>query len=162
MRYMPDDARVPAHGLYLRVMERLALTGMTKTELRKRTGVARSTIDSWATQATPPQARTVNKVADALGIDRVEALRLAGILDETSAPAPQIVPLDAFERAVSADERLSDAEKTAAILRHREQIRQQLEELGITQTPALIRRAVRRMGGGDGEPGESRQNARPA
>lgn len=158
---MPDDARVPAHGLYLLVMERLALTGMTKTELRKRTGVARSTIDSWATQATPPQARTVNKVADALGIDRVEALRLAGILDETSAPAPPIVPLDAFERSV-AESALPAAEKTAAILRHREQIARQLEELGIGPTPSFVRRAVRRMGGGDGEPGESRQDARPA
>lgn len=161
MRYMPDNARVPAHGLYLRVMERLALTGMTKTDLRRRTGVARSTIDSWATQATPPQARTVNKVADALGIDRVEALRLAGILDDAAAGEPPLTALDAFERHVL-DADLPYAEKAAAIRDHREQIRRQLEDLGIGPTPSFVRKAVRRMGGADDEPGESRQNARPA
>lgn len=143
---MPDDARVPAHGLYLRVMERLALTGMTKTELRKRTGVARSTIDSWATQAAPPQARTVNKVADALGIDRVEALRLGGILDETPVPAPALVALDEFERRVLGAD-LPDDEKLAAVLRHRELAREQLAELGIGDPPEALKRAVRHLAG---------------
>lgn len=153
LHYMPDDVRVPAHGLYLRVMERLALTGMTKTELRKRTGVARSTIDSWATQATPPQARTVNKVADALGINRVEALQLAGILDDTAAPAPQLVPLDEFERRVVASDLPAD-EQAAAIRRHREQAAHMLAELGISDVPEALRRTVRRYAGAT-EPGDA-------
>jgi transcriptional regulator with XRE-family HTH domain len=157
---MPDDARVPAYGLYVRVQERLALTGMTKTDLRKKTGVARSTIDSWATQATPPQARTVNKVADALGIDRMEALRLAGILDTGPADGePQIVPLDAFERAAMAADR-PYAERVAAIMRHREILAEELERLGITEVPDFVRRAVRRRAG-DGDDADAR-DARPA
>jgi len=158
MHYMSDDVRVPARGLYLRVLERLALTGMTKTELRKRTGVARSTIDSWATQTAPPQARTVNKVADALGIDRVEALRLGGILDEAPGE-PALVPLDAFERRVM-DADLPYAEKAAAIQEHRDQIARQLEDLGIAGVPSFVKRAVSRAGNGDDADG--RQDARPA
>ena len=159
MRYMPDNARVPAHGLYLRVMERLALTGMTKTDLRRRTGVARSTIDSWATQATPPQARTVNKVADALGIDRVEALRLAGILDDAAAGEPPLTALDAFERHVL-DADLPYADKAAAIRRHREQAREQLADLGIT-VPEFWLRGARRLAGAP-EPSNAEERNRGA
>lgn len=151
MHYMPDDVRVPAHGLYLRVLERLALTGMTKTELRKRTGVARSTIDSWATQTTPPQARTVNKVADALGIDRVEALRLAGILDGAPAAEDQLTPLDEFERVALAADR-PYAAKLDAIRRHR----QLIAELGIKPPPALLRHGVRHLTGGRASDDEAR------
>jgi len=51
-------------------------------ELRKKTGVARSTITNWQHVEQPPQPRTVNKVADFLGIPREEALRLAGVFSD--------------------------------------------------------------------------------
>lgn len=143
IRYMPEHARGPAFELHRRVLQEVALKGWTKSELRHKTGVARSTVEAWATQPRPPQPRTVNAVADALGIDRTEALRLAGILDETPGREEQMVALDEFERAVLAAD-LPESEKEAAILRHRELAREQLAELGLdVPVPSLVRRAVR-------------------
>lgn len=51
----------------------------TKNWLHQRSGVARNTIDEWATQPRAPQVRTVVAVANALGIDEDEAIELAGI-----------------------------------------------------------------------------------
>jgi transcriptional regulator with XRE-family HTH domain len=62
------------------VVETLALKGMTKAELTDRSGVAKSTIDKWAVNPRKPQAAKVNAVADALGIPRERALRLAGVI----------------------------------------------------------------------------------
>lgn len=81
MRYMSTDGRAPAaRELYKLVLETTALKGWTKAELSERSGVARSTIDGWAKNPRPPQARSVAAVADVLGIDRAEAVRLAGIV----------------------------------------------------------------------------------
>lgn len=77
--------RAPAAPLYELVTATLKITGITKAQLKQRSGVARSTIDLWRTQPRPPQPSTVLAVADALGIDRNEALRLAGVLDEEEA-----------------------------------------------------------------------------
>jgi transcriptional regulator with XRE-family HTH domain len=68
-------------------MEALKIRGMTKSQLHQKSGVARSTIDTWKTQPRPPQPATVIAVADVLGIDRGEALRLAGVLPDTKAAA---------------------------------------------------------------------------
>lgn len=86
---MSTDGRVPAaHAWYRAVMEATALKGWTKAELSERSGVSRSTIDNWAKNPRPPQARSVAAVADALGIDRAEAVRLAGIVDPPAAEPP--------------------------------------------------------------------------
>jgi transcriptional regulator with XRE-family HTH domain len=87
MRYMPDAARGIAYLLYQRVNRELALRGWTHVELQRKSGVARSTISNWATGQQPPTPARVNAVADALGIDRAEALRLAGILTDAPPPA---------------------------------------------------------------------------
>ena len=60
---------------------------MTKTRLSEITGLPRATIERWRDQPRPPLPESVTKVADALGIDRDEALRLAGILDGAAPPA---------------------------------------------------------------------------
>lgn len=80
---MSSDA--PARPLYDRVVERLATLGKSKTWLAQRADISRGTIENWAKQPRPPQAATVNAVADALGIDRTEALRLAGCLPQEPA-----------------------------------------------------------------------------
>lgn len=91
LHYMPDDARGIAYPLYVRVQRELALRGITTVELREKTGVARSTITNWRHVEQTPQPRTVNKVADYLGIPREEALRLAGILTDEDVPVPSFV-----------------------------------------------------------------------
>jgi transcriptional regulator with XRE-family HTH domain len=59
--------------------------GWTKIQLAQRAGVNRGTIDNWARQPKPPLAATIVPVAERLGIDRDEALRLAGILTDAAA-----------------------------------------------------------------------------
>lgn len=86
---MADDVRGIAYPLYARVERERVLRGWSATQLHKQTGVSRSTIANWAFQSQPPQASTVNAVADVLGIERVEALRLAGILTD---PAEDDLP----------------------------------------------------------------------
>jgi transcriptional regulator with XRE-family HTH domain len=85
MRYMPDAPRGIAYPLYQRVNRELALRGWTHVELQRKSGVARSTVAKWATGQQSPMPDRVNAVADALGIERAEALRLAGILTEIPA-----------------------------------------------------------------------------
>ena len=109
IHYMPDDARGIAYPLYVRVQRELALRGITTVELREKTGVARSTITNWQHVGQTPQPRTVNKVADYLGIPREEALRLAGVLTDE--------PPEALRRAVrhlaGESSAVSDAERRA-------------------------------------------------
>lgn len=59
---------------------------MTKTRVAEIAGLPRATIDRWQDQPRPPLPASVIKVADALGINRGEALRLAGILDGVPPP----------------------------------------------------------------------------
>lgn len=70
----------PARPWYDLVIETIALKGWTKAQLADRSGVSRPTVDNWRTNPKPPQARSVNAVADALGIPREHALRLAGVI----------------------------------------------------------------------------------
>lgn len=79
--------RAPAAPFHAAVMQALKTRGMTKAQLHQKSGVARSTIDTWKAQPRPPQAATVLAVADVLEIDRGEALRLAGVLADTKAAA---------------------------------------------------------------------------
>jgi transcriptional regulator with XRE-family HTH domain len=72
--------RYVASALYDLVDRERALKGWSWTMLEERSGVSRSTVGKWRTRAGPPQAGTVVAVADALGIDRLLALRLGGVL----------------------------------------------------------------------------------
>lgn len=86
-------ASAPAAKWHAAVMAELAKQGHTRNWLHRRSGVARNTIDRWATQPHPPQAGTVLAVAKALGLDHAWALRLAGVpgaeaVAEAATPAP--------------------------------------------------------------------------
>ena len=59
---------------------------MTDTELHKASGVARSTMDRLETGKRPPQARVIHALADAVHIDRNEALQLAGLKHDDESP----------------------------------------------------------------------------
>lgn len=106
---MADQARGVAFPLYQRVATERARQGWTWTRLTARAGVARSTINSWAHITTPPQPEKVNAVADLLGIPRLEALELAGILESQGVKEPAKPAGDAevvaLEGALSAGEK---------------------------------------------------------
>jgi transcriptional regulator with XRE-family HTH domain len=75
-----ENGRPPAARFYDAVVSALASRGLNKLKLHELTGVARSTIDGWRTQTRPPYAEKILIVAEALGIDKEEALRLAGVV----------------------------------------------------------------------------------
>ena len=65
--------------------------------------------------------------------------------------SPPLVALDAFEcRIMDAD--LLYAAKAAAIREHRDQIARQLAELGISEMPMFVKKAVRRYARHQGRP----------
>lgn len=105
----------PAKPWYDLVIETLALRGMTKAELTDRSGVAKSTIDKWERNPGKPQARSVTKVADALGIPRERAVRLAGII-----PPPPARGLSERTQRLMREE-VGD-EMTAALIAHAEHL----------------------------------------
>ena len=110
---MPTDGQAPAASAWFHlVMETTALKGWTKAELSDRSGVARSTIDGWARNPRPPQARSVVAVADTLGIDRAEAVRLAGIVTVGPAHADEPERISAHLRR-EIERELKDPERTA-------------------------------------------------
>lgn len=128
--YMPDAARGIAYPLYRRVERERALLGWSSTRLHKETGVSRSTIGKWATQQQPPQPGTVNAVADALGIERAEALRLAGILTEVPAAAAESDDdLDALERDLGLDLSTVNPDLRRAVLRRYQRFDERLTRL---------------------------------
>lgn len=93
--------RAPAKDWYDLVAQTIALKGMTKAQLAERAGVSRATIDRWGKGASrPAQAASVNAVADVLGIPRVLALRLAGVISDTpemERSPPRELPADLQE-----------------------------------------------------------------
>lgn len=91
----------PAAPFHQAVLRALRDQRKNKLWLHKETGVARNTINAWATQPRPPQARTVIRVADALGIDHAEALRLAGLAPSIAITAEKTpVPLSEVDTDV--------------------------------------------------------------
>lgn len=67
-------------------------------QLAKKAGVARSTVDGWKTNPRQPLVTTVTDVADRLGIDRQQALRLAGISPAATAAQDAEEATDRLER----------------------------------------------------------------
>jgi transcriptional regulator with XRE-family HTH domain len=84
--------RTPGRPLWLAAERKRVAEGWTKGELVQRAGIGRVTYDRLESQSNPPIGRTVKKVADAIGMDYEDALRLAGHGTEevgtTAAAAP--------------------------------------------------------------------------
>jgi hypothetical protein len=100
IRYMSDE-RPPARPWFDLVMERIAVRGWGIAELSRHAKVGRPTIYGWRDSANGKlQADPVNRVADALGIPRERALRLAGIIT-TRTPEPPPIP-DSLIREIDA------------------------------------------------------------
>lgn len=78
-------ASAPARPLWARITAIRAERELSWEALERLVGVSRTTIDKWKRAARPPQAATVNKVAERLGIDQTEALTLAGIITREDA-----------------------------------------------------------------------------
>jgi hypothetical protein len=70
--------RAPAAPLHAFITAELDRQGRDKAWLERESEVRRTTIDRWKTQPRRPKAATVNKVAEALGMDPAKARRLAG------------------------------------------------------------------------------------
>ncbi len=79
-----------AYGFWLRLEQARYEQRLSKADLHERTGIARTTIDNLQTSTRPPQPRIVHALADALGIDRTEAARLAGLLPTQHDPAVDV------------------------------------------------------------------------
>jgi transcriptional regulator with XRE-family HTH domain len=113
----------PARPLWVRIAEIRTKRGWTWVRLeRELDGVSRSTVDKWKVAPRSPQASTVNKVANRLGIDHVEALRLAGIL-----------PAEPEDRGAAYEELAAEVAKLKRLIAERsrveEDLRRQIREL---------------------------------
>lgn len=71
-----------AAAFYRRAETERARLGMTKFALAEVSGVARTTYDRLPTQERAPLPGTIIRLAEALGLDRDEALNLAGLMDQ--------------------------------------------------------------------------------
>jgi hypothetical protein len=100
-------------------------------------------------RGTVSNIRDLTLAAIAKGLDWPLEHVLALAAEDAGEDAPQ----DAFEQAIMGAD-LPDDEKAAAIRRHREQAREMLNELGISDVPEALRRAVRRYAGAT-EPGDA-------
>jgi transcriptional regulator with XRE-family HTH domain len=97
---MSQQQSPPALPFYERVEQIRLERGWTRVKLARTAKVSRGTIDNWKSQPRAPLAPTVTEVADRLGIDRDEALRLAGI---TRAAQGEADATDAGGRLVPAE-----------------------------------------------------------
>lgn len=80
--------RGPAYNFWVRVKAEQATRGWTDSELYRRSGVSRNTINGLETRKRV-EAATVNALAEALDIPLAEAHQLAGLVpsDEQAPPA---------------------------------------------------------------------------
>ncbi|GAA2069553.1 helix-turn-helix domain-containing protein [Polymorphospora rubra] len=84
---MPERSeRGVAYNFWLRVKTEQATRGWNDVELQRQSGIPRGTTDRLKVGKRPPQPRIVNALADALGIDRDEALSLARITPPGTGP----------------------------------------------------------------------------
>ncbi|XVU25775.1 helix-turn-helix domain-containing protein [Actinoplanes sp. CA-054009] len=100
---MTNSGRGVAYAFWQRVQNERLRQGLTALELAKRSGVGRNTIDRLENGKRKPLVTTVHKLADALHIDRQEALRDAGLsIDHLviTDPAQDHVGIDEVRRAI--------------------------------------------------------------
>lgn len=83
-------SRPPAAPFHHRAEFERAKRGWTLVELAERSGVSRVTYHRLLTIPTPPFARTVQRLCEALGIPLTEGLRLAGL--DLSLPLDPVPP----------------------------------------------------------------------
>lgn len=133
---MSERGLPPARRLWERVESERNNRGWTTVELQERSGVDRSTISRWRTAKQSPLPEKVNRVADALGIPREEALALAGLIagerglaDAITAPQP-VVSITAVE---------GDAETAELLARLSPHRRRMLEEFRKSERERLAR-----------------------
>jgi transcriptional regulator with XRE-family HTH domain len=88
---MQDERPPPARPWFDLVTERIAVRGWSIAELARKAHVSRPTIYGWRDNPARPQAKPVNAVADALGIPRERALRLAGIIAAADRSPPSLL-----------------------------------------------------------------------
>jgi transcriptional regulator with XRE-family HTH domain len=69
----------PGYPFWVRAERERNTRGWTKSALARRAGIARRTYDRLEVQTKTALPETINKIADALGIDRLEAAQLAGL-----------------------------------------------------------------------------------
>lgn len=87
--YMTESVeRGVAYPFWLRVQSERVARGWTTLELQAQSGIPRETVGRMRTGKRAPQARTVNALAETLGIDRDEAHRLAGLVPGDPGPTP--------------------------------------------------------------------------
>ena len=84
-----EKSSAPARPLFDLIESIRVRHGWTKTRLSEVTGLPRATIDRWQDQPRSPLPESVIKAADALGINRDEALYAAGILEYDPAATEQ-------------------------------------------------------------------------
>lgn len=102
----------PARELYDLAVQTTAVKGWSIADLASKSGVARSTIYGWRDNSGKPQAKSVNAVADALGIPRERALRAAGII---ASARPEPAMPKSLLREIMAEPGLTDKERQAVI-----------------------------------------------
>jgi transcriptional regulator with XRE-family HTH domain len=83
---MTNRPRGVAWPFWKRLKDAQADIPLTDTELQRLSGVARTTVDRLEHGKRPPQARVIHALADAVHIDRDEALRLAGLKADEQPP----------------------------------------------------------------------------
>ena len=105
-----------AYDFWLRVRNEQAARGWTDVELQERSGIPRGTVDRLAKGKRPPLARVVNSLADALGIDRTEAYRLAGRVPAADeAEAEQPASAVSVREAIQTDPIYTDEQRQAML-----------------------------------------------
>jgi transcriptional regulator with XRE-family HTH domain len=114
---MASEANGVALEFWKRVEQERIRRDWNQEQLWRESGIPPSTLNRLRTGTQPPRTRTVNALADALGIDRIEAAQLAGLI-----PTPPNVETNRAVRpmtvreAIAEDPVYTDEEK-AALLR---------------------------------------------
>lgn len=124
------DGRGVAYEFWRRVEAERADRGWTKSELADRTGIPISTLNRLRDSTRAPYARTVNTLADTLGIKRDEAARLAGIVPGDDEP-----PNQRADAVPNLDDDLEDLDFEVEMIRG--------SDLPPRQKEAMIREAMR-------------------
>lgn len=125
-----DDA--PGQPLWLAAERYRVSQGLTKPDFVARMGIGRVTYDRLATQPKPPIARTVKKVADAVGLDYSEAMKLAGYVT-----AVLNATLPAIQGSFSASTNVQSAGDVDAVINLRP-LREQAGASGRTLGDVLV------------------------
>ena len=106
--------QAPAREWYNLIVETAAVKGLSIADLASRSGVARTTVYGWRDNPGKPQAKSVNAVADALGIPRERALRAAGIIARAGPEPEPAIPKSLLRAIMDADD-LTPEERPAVI-----------------------------------------------